>query len=174
MGLTADTMPAVLAALPFAFVAVALLSAAVHDIAFRTVPNWIPAALLLAGGLIRGLNGTLVPGLAVASLMFLGAVFCWRRGWLGGGDVKLLAATTLVVPPALAISLLLDVALAGGILAVLYLLLSRLPHPSFSGPRPPGLLRRVWRAERYRISRRGPLPYASAIVAGALLVLFKG
>ena len=29
-------------------------------------------------------------------------------------------------------------------------------------------------AERFRISRRGPLPYASAIAAGAFIVLFKG
>ena len=30
------------------------------------------------------------------------------------------------------------------------------------------------RAERYRMSRRGPLPYGSAIAAGALIALFRG
>jgi hypothetical protein len=40
--------------------------------------------------------------------------------------------------------------------------------------RPAGLLRRVWRTERYRMHRRGPLPYASAIAAAALLTLVGG
>ena len=39
-------------------------------------------------------------------------------------------------------------------------------------PRPTGLLRRVWRAERRRIRRRLSLPYACAIAAGVLLTFY--
>ena len=54
-------------------------------------------------------------GLLAGLLVFLAGAFCWRRGWLGGGDVKLLAATAVLVPPSLVVNLLLDVALAGGV-----------------------------------------------------------
>jgi prepilin peptidase CpaA len=174
MGLTSAMGMAYAIAVLSAMAAVILLFAASHDIAFRTVPNWIPAALLLIGSLLRIIGGTLTLGLMACILVTLGAAFCWWRGWLGGGDVKLLAATAVLVPPALAVNLLLDVALAGGVLAILYLALGRLVAPPSHAPHPPGLLRRICRAEHYRIHRRGPLPYASAIAAGALLVLFKG
>jgi prepilin peptidase CpaA len=149
-----------------------LLLAALHDLAFRTVPIWMPATLLLVGFLVRVLNGNLIFGLSVALAIFLGAALFWRRGWLGGGDVKLLGACALLVPPRLGAEFLLDVALAGGLLAALYLALARfmtLP----AAPQPSGLLRRIYRAERYRIRHGCPLPYASAIAAGALLALLK-
>jgi prepilin peptidase CpaA len=120
------------------------------------------------------MSGTLILGLLAGLLIFLGGTFCWRRGWLGGGDVKLLTATAVLVPPSLVVNLLLDVALAGGVLAMIYLAMARLVAPPPSTPRPPGMLRRIYRAELYRVRRRGPLPYASAIAAGTLFVLFKG
>jgi prepilin peptidase CpaA len=174
MALTSAMAMAVAAVTPSVLATIILFFAALHDLAFRTVPNWMPAVLLLAGSLLRIMSGTLVLGLLAGLLIFLGAAFCWRRGWLGGGDVKLLATAAVLVPPALAANLLLDVALAGGVLAILYLALARLVTQPFVTPRPRALLRRICRAERYRIHRRGPLPYASAIAAGALFVLFEG
>ena len=151
-----------------------LLLAGVHDFAFRTVPNWMPVVLLLPGILLRLMSGTLMLGLLAGLLVFLAGAFCWRRGWLGGGDVKLLAATAVLVSPSLVVNLLLDVALAGGALAMIYLAMARLVAPPYTTSRPSGMLRRIRRAELYRIYRRGPLPYASAIAAGTLFVLFKG
>jgi prepilin peptidase CpaA len=151
-----------------------LLLAGVHDLAFRTVPNWMPVVLLLPGILLRLNTGTLMLGLLAGLLVFLAGAFCWRNGWLGGGDVKLLAATAVLVPPSLVVNLLLDVALAGGALAMIYLAMARLVAPPSGTPRPPGMLRRIRRVELYRVRRRRPLPYASAIAAGALFVLFKG
>ena len=151
-----------------------LLLAGVHDLAFRTVPNWMPVALLLPSILLRLMSGSLMLGLLAGLLVFLGGAFCWRRGWLGGGDVKLLAATAVLVPPSLVVNLLLDVALAGGVLAMIYLAMARLVAPPSIAPRPPGMLRRIRRTELYRVRRRGPLPYASAIAAGTLFILFKG
>lgn len=150
-----------------------LLAATLNDIAFRTVPNWMPATLVALGIGIRTLDGGLVPGLLTCVVILLGAGFCWRRGWLGGGDVKLLAACGVLVPPGLSGIMLLDVALAGGVLALLYLALGQmLAAPAVACP--PGWLRSILWAERHRIHHRSPIPYASAIAIGALLVLCKG
>ena len=150
-----------------------LLGALLNDIAFRTVPNWMSATLLLLGIGIRMLDGGLVLGLLAFILILLGTGFCWHRGWLGGGDVKLLAACGMLVPPSLSGVMLLDVALAGGALAVVYLALGRvLSVPGADCP--PGWLRGIFWEERHRIHSRSPVPYASAIAAGTLLVLFNG
>ncbi len=150
-----------------------LLAAVLHDIAFRTIPNWMPATLLALGIGIRTLDGGLLPGLLACVLILFGAGFCWRRGWMGGGDVKLLAACGVLAPPGLPMVMLLDVALAGGVLALLYLALGQvLAAPGAACP--PGRLRGILWEERRRIHSRSPMPYASAIAVGALLVLYKG
>jgi prepilin peptidase CpaA len=153
--------------------AVILLGAVLNDVAFRTIPNWMSATLLVLGIGIRMQGGGLAPGLLTCVLILFGAGFCWRRGWLGGGDVKLLAACGVLAPPGLSGVMLLDVALAGGVLALLYLALGRvLAAPGAACP--PGRLRGILWAERHRIHSRSPMPYASAIAVGALLVLYKG
>ena len=150
--------------------------------------------------LFRSLNafdGQLLPALFRGGLVFAVAWYCWRRGWIGGGDVKLLTACVLLVPPASVPELMLSTATAGGLLAVCYLALARLlrgnvtslsagPGPAGPGSAGPGsagsgqvgsvrrhnLLRRVWRAEQRRIHRRLSLPYSCAITAGVLLTLY--
>lgn len=150
-----------------------LLGAVLNDIAFRTVPNWMSAVLLAFGVSIRLLDGGLALGLLACFLILLGAGFCWRRGWMGGGDVKLLAVCGVLVPPSLSGLMLLDVAVAGGILALLYLALGQvLAAPGAVCP--PGRLRSILWAEWHRIHHRSPMPYASAIAVGAMLVLYKG
>ena len=153
--------------------AVTLLAALLNDIAFRTVPNWMPATLLALGIGIRMLDGGLASGLLACVLILFSAGFCWWRGWMGGGDVKLLAACGVLAPPGLSGVMVLNVALAGGVLALLYLALGRV----LAAPRaacPPGRLGAIFWAERHRIHSRSPMPYASAIAVGALLVLYKG
>lgn len=150
-----------------------LLGAVLNDIAFRTVPNWMSAVLLVLGIGIRVQDGGLALGLLACVLILLGAGFCWRRGWLGGGDVKLLAACGVLAPPGLSGAMLLSVALAGGVLALVYLVLGWvLAAPGEVCP--PGRLRQIVWAERHRIHHRSPMPYASAIAVGTLLVLYKG
>ena len=72
--------------------------AALHDVATRTVPNGASMILALVGLGARIMDGTFVIGLAVAATVFAIAAFLWRRGWMGGGDVKLLGASALLVP----------------------------------------------------------------------------
>ena len=136
-----------------------VLAAAWHDLLARTVPNRLPVLLALVG-LAR----------LAAGAVFAGAFLCWRRGWLGGGDVKLLAACALSVPPHLVPGLLAAIAIAGAGLALVYLAARRWVRPA-GGARPAGLLARALRAERWRIARGGPLPYAVAIAIGVLAVL---
>jgi prepilin peptidase CpaA len=147
-----------------------LLLAGMHDIVARTVPNWLAAVLALLGIGLRAVGGTLVGGLCAGLIIFVLAAICWRRGWMGGGDVKLLAASAIVVPPPLVLTFITAVAFFGGGLAVIYLIAHRLVPPPRTA-RPRSLLARVLRVERWRIHRGGPLPYACAIAAGGLFIL---
>lgn len=147
-----------------------LAAAALHDIAARTIPNRLCLAVAGAGLLARVLMGDLLPGLLAAGLVFLLGWASWRCRAMGGGDVKLLAACALLVPPAATPGLVLAVALAGGLLALAYLGL----RPWVAAPalaRPAALLARARRAETWRIRRRGPLPYGVAIALGTFFTL---
>ena len=150
-----------------------LVAAALHDLAFRTVPNWLSVAVLGIGVVRAGFDHRLLYSLTSAALLFIAAALCWRRGLMGGGDVKLLAASAALLPVGGWGEFLLLVALCGGVLAVIYLVLQHLIRTP-SRARPWSLLGRVLKAERWRVARRGPLPYASAIAAGALLTVFGG
>jgi prepilin peptidase CpaA len=162
----ASWLPAL--ALPAA--ALLLMYAALHDIAARTIPNGIPVALVTLGVALRLHAGSLPQALLAAALLTTAAGLCWLRGWLGGGDLKLLAALALLLPPAHVLPGIMAVAWCGTALALPYLALRRrLPAPS--PHRPAGLPARIWRVERFRLRRGGPLPYGVAIAAGGLLEL---
>jgi prepilin peptidase CpaA len=153
--------------------AVLLASAALHDLALRTIPNTASLGLTVIGLAMRLQDGSTLLSLLIAAAVFAGAVLCWRQGWLGGGDVKLLAATALVVPPLQIGSLLFFTAQYGGVLAVIYLVLSRTIRMTPT-VQPRGALRRLLRAERWRICRGAPLPYGFAIAVGGITLLIKG
>lgn len=155
-------------------VAAILCLAAAHDVLARTVPNWMPVVIATIGTIESALCGRLIASLLVGALVFILSGLCWKRGWLGGGDVKLLGAAAVALPPAAVAPFVAAVALAGGVLALVYLALGRIIPAAVlrrSVGRPVGLLRRAWRLERWRLSRGGPLPYAVAIAAGGLFVL---
>ena len=150
--------------------ALCLLAAAVHDLIARTAPNWTAAALAISGLALRLLHGQVLAGLLVGLVVFAVAAFCWRRGWMGGGDVKLLAAAAIFVPPAEVLTFITAVTMTGGVLALIYLAARRIVRAP-SPVRPRSLLARALRVEQWRIRRGGPLPYACAIAAGSLFVL---
>lgn len=142
-----------------------LIGGSLHDVVARTIPNGIAIGLSALGAATRLLHGEMVVGLMVGLLVFGAAVVCWRRGWMGGGDVKLLGAAAIALPPSSVPMFVAAVAMAGGLLAVLYL--AARPFIPVSAPqRPTDLLARAVRVECWRIGRRGPLPYACAIAAG--------
>lgn len=147
-----------------------LVAASLHDLVARTIPNWLAVVLAVLGIGLRALSGNLVGGMIAGLVVFVLASLCWRRGWMGGGDVKLLGASAILVPPSLVLSFVTAVALCGGILALLYLVAGRLVSPPRTA-RPHSLVARALRVERWRIRRGGPLPYACAIAAGGLFIL---
>lgn len=153
--------------------ALLLVFAALHDIGFRTVPNRVSAALLVCGILLRLLDGgthQLMWSLLCGVSVFMVTYACWRFGWMGGADVKLLTASAVFVPPVMVPTLLLATSLAGGLIALFYIVGSRLaPRPGAA--RPDGLVRRALRCELRRLRHRGPLPYAAAIATGGVFAI---
>jgi prepilin peptidase CpaA len=147
-----------------------LLVAATHDVIARTVPNGLVLALLATGIAARALDQTLVAGCVAGVAVFAVAFLLWRRGWMGGGDVKLLGAGAIVVPPQHVFSFILVMSIAGTVLALVYLTGRAVPGPR-PVSRPESLAARALRVERWRLHRGGPLPYACAIAVGAVSVL---
>jgi prepilin peptidase CpaA len=155
--------------------AVALVCvASLNDVAVRTIPDLIALGVVVIGVTLRSIDGTLIPGLVATAAVFAFGALCWRCGWLGGGDAKLLAACAMLVRPGQVPQLVLMTALAGGLLACLYLALGRMTAP-WSIPTHAGrshsFVTRVCRAELRRVRRRGPLPYGCAIAVAALFTL---
>jgi prepilin peptidase CpaA len=147
-----------------------LLFAGLHDAAVRTIPNWIPTSLAVAGFALRIQQGNFIAGVAVAGLLLLILGVLWLRGFIGGGDMKLIPAVSLMLSPAGVAIFVLSAAIAGGVLSLIYRLMSCFVRRPGPGQRR-GLLARVLKAEAWRMHRRGPLPYAVAIAAGALPIL---
>lgn len=146
-----------------------LAFAAWCDIATRTIPDRCSIALVAIGIAYRMLEGpaAAAASIGVALLVGLGFLFLHARGFIGGGDVKLIAALAVGTAPAALPELLAAIAIAGGILGIAYLGMSRvMARPAL---RPQAALPlRVAVVEANRIARRGPLPYAVAIAVGTL------
>ena len=157
---------------------VILVVAACHDIVARTVPNGLPLAIASAGLLAQAAfslmgAGNLLLSLGLALLVFVVAALLWRRGLMGGADVKLFGAAALLVPPIAVPTMVAASTIAGGLLGLVYLAARRrLPRPP--PDKPHGMLARVIRTERWRLRRGGPLPYAVAIAAGVVFVVIRG
>jgi prepilin peptidase CpaA len=153
-----------------------LLYAAFHDIVARTVPNGVCALLALVGLVARTVAGDWLFGIGSAAIVFVICLLFWLRGWMGGGDVKLIGAAALVVPAGSVFSFVLATTIAGAVLAMAYLLGGFAARKAYSSrvaatTRPTGLILRGIRVELRRLRRGGPLPYACAIAAGYLLVV---
>ncbi len=152
----------------------ALAFAALHDFSFRTVPNCVSIAILAIGVALCLLDTSppddrsLVWSVGITATILITTYILWRQGWMGGGDVKLLTAAGMFVPPWLVPLMVSGTALAGGCLALVYLvagLVVKRPHRA----RPATFVARVLRCEQWRLSRRGPLPYAAAIAVGGAI-----
>ena len=157
-------VPHVLPLLVSAFILVVCALAALRDVVSRIIPNGYCGLIALGGLFLRLMDGTAILGVAAASLLFLLLSLCWRLRLLGGGDVKLLAACALAVPPAQIGAVLFVTAISGAVLGVPYIVARRrVPPPRV---RPEWRLARALRLEQWRLHRGGPLPYAVAIASG--------
>ncbi|HVH79067.1 MAG TPA: prepilin peptidase [Stellaceae bacterium] len=146
-----------------------MVIAAVEDLRRLIIPNTLTLTLsllwpfyLVAMPSLFGILGALGCALAV----FLAGALCFSRGYLGGGDVKLLAVATLWAGPAGTIPLLVLTGVLGGMLALLLLM-------------PPGAhFMTLARAKLgpvdagAKFGATTPVPYGIAIAAAAMIVVF--
>src|SRR6476646_6849226 len=129
------------------------------DIATRLIRNEFCLALALLG--IAGQFASpmqVAQSLIAAAILLLLLLVIYTRGWIGGGDVKLLVSLAIGLPLTGVIQLLAITALVGGVLAMVHLLMRFLPYPKLA-PAGSSLVRRVYAEERWRHLRRAPLPY---------------
>lgn len=105
--------------------AIALLIAAFTDLKRRQIDNWLNAGIALGAPLFWWASGlTLWPGVAwqlgvtlITFAVFAG-LFALRA--MGGGDVKLLTALALWIPPLWFLKLVVMMALVGGLLTIVF------------------------------------------------------
>jgi len=98
---------------------------------------------------------------AAAGLVLVFAfVFFWR-GWIGGGDAKLVTATALWFGFEHLLDFMIYAALLGGVLTVIMLQFRKLPLPGV-------LARQPWIQRLHE--KGGGVPYGIALAAGAMLV----
>jgi prepilin peptidase CpaA len=147
-------------------IAFALLlgAAAWQDLRSMRIADWTSIAIAAtyvgwaAGGMALGTASLATIGVAVgcAGLLFAAGVAAFAAGAFGGGDVKLLAASSLFAGPLLIPDFLLVTALSGGLLGVAVLAGAPI-GPAGSAT-----------ASTLRARLRGGLPYGPAIAAGGL------
>jgi prepilin peptidase CpaA len=144
-----------------------VIAAAVKDVISYTIPNWMSGALALAfvpaALALHQSLGAIGLSLAFgAAALVLGAgMFALR--WIGGGDAKLMAASTLWLglagPKGLA-PFAVYTALAGGLLAIIMVGLRSTQLQPLANVAPSWAKRLVTPGEA--------IPYGAAIAAGAL------
>lgn len=150
-----------------------LLYVATIDIATRLIRNEICLALALFG-IVGQLASPMqvAQSLIAAAILLLLLLVIYQRGRIGGGDVKLLVALAIGLPVTGTIQLLTITALAGGVLALLHLMMRLLPYPMLA-PAGSSFVRRVYAIERWRHLRHAPLPYGVAIACGGIWTIFS-
>jgi len=145
---------------------VGLIAIAAKDIKKRVIPNGLVVFVAGIGVALRSDSELTSFGLSLlgAGLVFVTFALLAHRNFIGGGDAKLMAAATLLVPPDRILSLLLSIALAGGLLSCFYVAMhffaksARFPVRRFMG-------RLFWIPKRIKTSKS--IPYALAVLGGA-------
>ncbi len=148
---------------------VVMVAAAIEDFRRLVIPNLVPILLVALWPLYFAAAPSLYGALAAigcAAAVFIGGAVLFARGYLGGGDVKLLAAATLWAGPAGTPELLMLTGVLGGVLALFLLM-------------PGGV--QIAAAARSLLGQppvdvgHGPkmkIPYGLAIIGAALIVIF--
>ena len=139
--------------------------AASSDLLTMTISNRI--SLALAGGfcllaLASGMSfAALGSHFGAAALVLVIAFGCFSRGWIGGGDAKLAAATALWFGFDYLLDYLVYASLFGGALTLLLIQFRTLPLPAV-------LARQQWILRLHE--KNAGVPYGIALAAAALAV----
>ncbi len=130
-----------------------------------TIPNRISIAMVIGFVVVAPFSGVSMTVIGMHLLAGLGtlaaAVFMFWRGWIGGGDAKLLSVAALWIGADLLLPFIAYVGVFGGVLAVA-ILLYRNNIPEM------WIMNRQWMARLHK--QGGGIPYGMAIAASAVLV----
>ena len=141
----------------FIFVAIwvgTLLIAAICDFRAYRIPNLLPGLIILLFAVAQIIGSSpVLPWYNIAhfGITLLVGMFLFSKGWIGGGDAKLYAATALWFPLNSAVPLLFFTAIAGALLAIIFII-----------ARMTGLRKNVPKQDRR-------IPYGIAIAAGGVI-----
>ncbi|KKI17791.1 A24 family peptidase [Sphingomonas sp. Ag1] len=107
--------------------ALLLVSAGIEDARVREIANWKNAAIALLAPLwwvSIGMAPWPDMAIQVGVALIVLATFCvaFHFGWMGGGDVKMIAALALWVPVPALIQILLVMSIVGGLITVVMLI----------------------------------------------------
>ena len=143
----------------------AMAFAGAMDLLTMTIPNRVSLALLAAFAAAAPLTGMSWPQffshlLAGFTMLALG-ILMFERGWLGGGDAKLLAAAVLWLGFENVVQYLFLVAALGGVLAAAILAYRGVVPPLWVATQP-------WAVRLH--DRRTGIPYGIALAAAALWI----
>jgi prepilin peptidase CpaA len=144
----------------------AMAFAASMDLFTMTIPNRISILLVVSFFLVVLIVsapwGVVWRHLMIAGIVLVVAIAMFALGWLGGGDAKLLAAASLWLGPDLFVSFLLNVAIVGGILALVLLRYRGI------AVLPSWLASERWALRLHE--KNGGIPYGIALGGGAMFV----
>jgi prepilin peptidase CpaA len=143
----------------------ALVLAAVSDFVSLRIPNWLTASLALAfpvAALIAGQGVDWLSHVEAGVAVFVGAAILFAFRVMGGGDVKLLAATALWGGLNLVLPFLALVAVVGGIFAIVVLALR---HPVVHAT----LLQTLRRLPSF-VQKKMPIPYGIPIAIAGIMM----
>jgi len=154
----------------------ALVAVTLSDLKRQIVPDQLVMLVAVSG---LALRLWLAPSFAwlsllVAALMLIALGRLAYHEWIGGGDAKLIAAVTLLVPADQVPALLLYVAFAGGAASVVYFV-ARFLRPgtwaieAVSASPSPAAAQAVGRPawmRRALLLAAGPMPYSLAVLGG--------
>jgi prepilin peptidase CpaA len=143
----------------------AMIYAAASDLVTMTISNRLSLALFLGFFVVAVLIGMPLAEvgrhLAAGAIVLVFAFGFFARGWIGGGDAKLAAATALWLGLSHLMDYLLVAAVIGGVLTLVILQARRWPLPAV-------LARQPWIARLHAIETG--IPYGIALAVAGLIV----
>jgi prepilin peptidase CpaA len=155
----------VLTTLPIAVFCAAMIFAGVRDLTTMTIPNWLTLALFVAffvAALATGMPfADIVQHVGIGIATRLVGMALFARGWIGGGDAKLMAVVALWIGWAQVLPYFVIASILGGGLTLLILGYRNLPLPDF-------VVRQAWALRLH--DRTEGVPYGLALAAAGLLI----
>ncbi|HZG84729.1 A24 family peptidase [Paenibacillus sp.] len=95
------------------------------DLKYQVIPNKLTLPAIAAGWLLSWLHGALAPSLIGSLIGFFILLLPFVMGWIGGGDLKMLAALGALMGPSSFISAFFLGILIAGALSLLVLVKNR-------------------------------------------------